>query len=47
MNRKQFIKNTTLTAASLAVLPTANIFAANQKNKIKLVMIGVGFKSMK
>lgn len=44
MHRKQFIKNTTLTAASLAVLPATNLFAANLKEKIKLVMIGTGLR---
>ncbi len=44
MHRKQFIKNTTLTAASLALLPATNLFAANLKEKVKLVMIGTGLR---
>ena len=44
MHRKQFIKNTTLAAASLAILPATSLFAANQKDKIKLVIIGVGLR---
>lgn len=44
MHRKQFIKTTTLTAASLALLPATNLFATNVKDKIKLVMIGVGLR---
>ena len=44
MHRKQFIKNTALTAASLALLPTTNLFAATVKEKIKLVMIGTGLR---
>ncbi|HMU47330.1 MAG TPA: Gfo/Idh/MocA family oxidoreductase [Chitinophagaceae bacterium] len=44
MHRKQFIKNTTLTAASLALLPATNLFAANVKDKIKLVIIGTGLR---
>ena len=44
MHRKQFIKNTTLTAASLAMLPVTTLFANNVKDKIKLALIGTGLR---
>lgn len=44
MNRKDFVKNTGLLMASLAVLPTGNLFAesSNYATKVKLAIIGVG-----
>ncbi|HRI19511.1 MAG TPA: Gfo/Idh/MocA family oxidoreductase [Panacibacter sp.] len=44
MHRKQFIKNTTLTAAALALSPATNLFAANLKEKVKVVIIGTGLR---
>ena len=44
MNRKQFIKNTTLTAASVALMPATNLFARDTKEKVKLIMIGTGIR---
>ena len=44
MNRKNFIKNTTLTAASLAVFPTGNLFASYVDTKVKVAMVGVGLR---
>ena len=46
MHRKQLIKNISLTAASLALLPAANLFAANLKDKVKLVMIDIGLHGL-
>lgn len=43
MNRKEFIKNTGLTAAGLAVLPSANAFAkAKADTKVRIAVIGTG-----
>lgn len=44
MQRKQFIKNAALGAASLALLPATNLFAANLKEKVRLVIIGTGLR---
>ncbi len=46
MNRKEFVKNAGLTAASLAVLPSAPLFAGkrNADPKIKMAIIGVGLR---
>lgn len=44
MHRKQFIKNTALGAASLALLPATDLFAANLKEKVRLVIIGTGLR---
>jgi hypothetical protein len=43
MHRREFIKQGTITAASLAVLPNANLFIT-KKEKIKLGYIGVGLR---
>lgn len=45
MDRKNFIKNTGLAAASLAVLPAGQLFAGGTADaKVKLCMIGVGLR---
>ena len=44
MHRKDFIKSTGLTAASLSVLPASKLFAGTADEKIKMVMIGVGLR---
>jgi len=44
MDRKQFIKATSMTAASLALLPSNSLFASNIKERIQLVMIGTGLR---
>ena len=46
MNRKQFIKNAGLTAASLALLPANDLFANSNavKEKVRLMIIGVGLR---
>jgi len=44
MLRKEFIKQTGLAAASLAVLPASDLFASHTGEKLKLVMIGVGLR---
>jgi hypothetical protein len=44
MLRKEFIKQTGLAAASLAVLPASDLFASHTGEKLKIVMIGVGLR---
>lgn len=44
MNRKDFIKNTSLFAASMAVMPAGKLFAASAETKVKLAIIGVGLR---
>jgi len=44
MNRKDFIKNTGLAAASMAVMPAGKLFAANADAKVRLAIIGVGLR---
>jgi predicted dehydrogenase len=44
MNRKDFIRNTGFAAASLAVMPSVNLFAGKTDQKVKLAMIGVGLR---
>jgi hypothetical protein len=42
MNRKDFIKNTGLTALSFAALPDTNLFSKKDAIKVKIALIGVG-----
>ena len=44
MLRKNFIKSTALTAASLSVLPASNLFAGTADEKVKMIIIGVGLR---
>jgi predicted dehydrogenase len=44
MNRKDFIKNSSFAAASMAILPIENIFAKAKDPKVKLAIIGVGLR---
>ncbi|MCO5238075.1 MAG: Gfo/Idh/MocA family oxidoreductase [Chitinophagaceae bacterium] len=47
MNRKEFVKNAGLAAASLAVLPGSNVFAIHKSHadpKVKMAILGVGFR---
>ncbi|MBY0476310.1 MAG: Gfo/Idh/MocA family oxidoreductase [Chitinophagaceae bacterium] len=44
MHRKDFLANTGLAAASLAVLPTTSLFANNADPKVKAAIIGVGLR---
>ncbi len=44
MNRKDFIKATSLTAASFTILPTKTIFAAHAPDKVRAAIIGVGLR---
>ena len=42
MNRKEFVKTSSLAAAAMAFGPSAKIFAKNSEPKVKLAIIGVG-----
>ncbi len=44
MNRKDFIKNTGVLAASMAVLPKANLFASTAETTVRIGIIGVGMR---
>jgi predicted dehydrogenase len=44
MNRKDFIKNTGVLAASMAVMPNSDLFAAPAETKVRIGMIGVGMR---
>ena len=44
MNRKDFIKNTGVLAASMAVLPNTNLFASAADPTVKIGIIGVGMR---
>ena len=46
MERRDFIKNSTLTAAGLTILPGGTLFAKSDNNKVKLGYIGVGARGM-
>ncbi len=44
MNRKDFIKNTGMAAASFAILPTGSLFASSLDPKLRMAIIGVGLR---
>lgn len=44
MNRKEFVKNTGIAAASLALFSGNKLMAAAPENKVKIAMIGVGLR---
>jgi predicted dehydrogenase len=44
MNRKKFLQQAGITAASLASLPSANLLAATKDEKLKVAIIGVGLR---
>jgi Oxidoreductase family, NAD-binding Rossmann fold len=44
MNRKEFIKTSSMAAVSLAALPTENVFTHNTEEKLKVGIIGVGLR---
>ncbi len=44
MNRKNFIRNTSFIAASMAVMPASRLFASNADTKVKIAIIGVGLR---
>ncbi|MDI3319359.1 Gfo/Idh/MocA family protein [Pinibacter soli] len=46
MNRRNFVRNTGLTAAGLALLPSANLFASGVDVKVKIGLIGTGMRGL-
>lgn len=44
MNRKEFIKNTGLTVASLTILPSGSLFAKTAEQKVRIALIGTGLR---
>jgi predicted dehydrogenase len=44
MNRKEFIQNTGLAAASVALAPAVNLLAKTTNTKVKIGLIGVGLR---
>jgi hypothetical protein len=44
MNRREFVKNSSITAAAATVLPGNPLFAATAADKVKVAMIGVGLR---
>lgn len=44
MNRREFVKNSSITAAAATVLPGSSLFAATGADKVKVAMIGVGLR---
>lgn len=44
MNRREFVKNSSITAAAATVLPGSSLFAATAADKVKVAMIGVGLR---
>lgn len=44
MNRKYFIKNTSLAAAAISIMPTKTLFAQTTAPKVRVAMIGVGLR---
>ena len=42
MNRKDFIKTSSLAAAAMAITPAGKLFANSADEKVKLAIIGVG-----
>lgn len=44
MNRREFVRSTSLTAAALTVLPEKSLFAGYAAEKLKIAIIGVGLR---
>lgn len=44
MQRRSFLKNTSLAAATLAITPTSRLFAGLAEEKVKIGIIGVGLR---
>lgn len=44
MNRREFVKNSSLTAAALTILPEKSLFAGYAGDKVKIAIIGVGLR---
>src|SRR5688572_1121441 len=44
MNRREFVRNSGITAAAATILPNNSLFAASVAGKVKVAMIGVGLR---
>lgn len=44
MNRREFVKNSSITAAAATVIPGSSLFASSKVDKVKVAMIGVGLR---
>lgn len=44
MNRREFVKNSSITAAAATILPSSSLFARTGADKVKVAMIGVGLR---
>lgn len=44
MNRREFVKNGSITAAAATILPSSSLFAGTGADKVKVAMIGVGLR---
>lgn len=44
MNRREFVKNSSITAAAATILPSSSLFAGTGADKVKVAMIGVGLR---
>lgn len=44
MNRREFVKNSSITAAAATILPSNSVFAGSGPDKVKVAMIGVGLR---
>ncbi|WP_316788575.1 Gfo/Idh/MocA family protein [Pedobacter frigoris] len=44
MNRREFVRNSGLTAAAVTILPENPLFAGTTADKVKIAMIGVGLR---
>lgn len=44
MNRRDFVRNSGITAAAATILPSSSIFASEKVEKVKIAMIGVGLR---
>lgn len=44
MQRKEFVRNTSLAMASLSVLPSSSLWASDNNTKLRVGMIGVGLR---
>jgi predicted dehydrogenase len=44
MNRREFVKNSSLTAAAVTILPEQTLFANTASSKLKIAIIGVGLR---
>jgi predicted dehydrogenase len=44
MNRREFVKKGSITAAAATVLPGGSLFASTKADKVKVAMIGVGLR---